>query len=495
MGLASKIRSRVSPATLAAVLGAACVGVGVLVAIFSGFRHSTRREFPARAETLLERFAAVPLGAEAYEDLFRYFLTGFLSYRQPQGALASYPGLPSTHGERVDAMEGFTRFAPLAAAWLHSGRSSEVVLADGRTLDLVEILRRGLMVGTDPASAEYWGEVGDYDQRMVEAADVALTLWLTRAVIWDRLSRQEREQIAGWLSTALTRAVPDNNWHLFPTFVSLVLHDLGVPVDLTSARRHYARLKTFYRGEGWFSDGPGKVYDYYNAWEIHYHLYWMSRVSPAWDAAFIASSRRAFLQSYKHFIGRNGIPIRGRSVCYRMAAAAPLVFDYASESPSIKAGEARRALDLTWSYFVGRGAVREGTATQGYCGPDERLLDNYSGPASCLWSLRSLIPAFAIPARDPFWTAPAGLLPIDRRDYRLRVETLGWTIVGDARSGSTTLIADDSLPDSLTYLRSAGTWTQLKSLITRRPNRPRNRMAKYRRGTYSSEPPFCGCRP
>jgi hypothetical protein len=493
MGLPTRVRSRVSPATLASVLGAACVGLTALVAIFSGFRHSTSGEFPARAETILERFAAGPVGAEAYEDLFRYFLTGFLSYRQPQGALASYPGLPSNHGERVDAMEGFTRFAPMAAAWLHSGRSSQVDLADGRTLDLVEILRRGLTVGTDAGSAEYWGEVGHYDQRIVEAADVALTIWLTRDILWKRLKQSEQEQIERWLALAATRNVPDNNWHLFPTFVSLVLHELGVSVDLAPARQHYERLKTFYRGEGWFSDGPGNVYDYYNAWAIHYHLYWISRVSPDWDAAFIASARREFLKSYKHLVGRSGVPMRGRSVCYRMATPAPLVFDYASGSGATKPGEARRALDLTWAYFIRRGAVREGSVTQGYCGPDERLLDNYSGPASCLWSLRSLIPAFAIPARDRFWAGRPDSLPIDRTSYRLRVNPVGWTIAGDARTGITSLTADDSLPDSLIQLRSTGGWAAFKARVSGRPNRARNKMAKYQAGTYYSEPPFCGC--
>jgi hypothetical protein len=390
-------------------------------------------------------------------------------------------------------MEGFSRFAPLAAAWLESGRPNRVELTGGRTVDLAALIRRGLLNGTDAKSPGYWGPILDYNQRIVEAADVALILWLTRDLIWKRLDESERDQIHRWLSTARIRAVPDNNWHLFPTFVPLVLRELGRPVDLAAAREHYARLKTFYQGEGWFSDGPGRVYDYYNAWSIHYHLYWISRVDPTWDPKFIAASRSEFLKSYKYLIGRSGVPIRGRSICYRMAAPAPLVFDYAGGRRSTSAGEARRALDLTWTYFIRRNAVREGTVTQGYCAPDERLLDNYSGPASCLWSLRSLIPAFALPAGDPFWAGKAGTLPIDRGSYSLRVESVGWTISGDARTGVTTLTADDSLPDSMTDLRSAGPWIELKALLTRRPHRPLNRPAKYERGTYHSEPAFCGC--
>ncbi len=461
-----------------------------MFAAFSFSRAPAR--FPPERESLLEPFVTGIPTSEAYESLFRYFLSGFLTYRAPQGQAAYYRGLPSHHGQRVDAMEGFTRFVPLAAAWLHSGRRARIRLAD-TTVDLVSLIRGGLLVGTDPGSPEYWGSIKDLDQRTVEAADVALTLWLTRDSIWDRLSPSARGRIGRWLSDGLVREGPDNNWHLFPTFVSLVLRELGQPVDLSPALRHYARLKTFYVGDGWFSDGPGRVYDYYNAWGIHYQLYWINQVNPAWDPEFIASSRREFLGSYKYLIGRGGVPIRGRSICYRMATPAPLIFDYASASSSTRAGEARRALDLTWTYFIRRGAVREGTVTQGYCGPDVRVLEDYSGPASCLWSLRSLIPAFAIPAHDSFWKGAADSLPIDRRSYRLRVNSIGWTIAGDAETGTTMLTADDSLPDSLTHLQSQRRWTELKALLIGRPNRPRNETAKYDGGTYHSEPPFCGC--
>ena len=449
--------------------------------------------FPTSAEVLLRPFTTDNPGPEAYEGLFRYFLNGFVAYRDQLGASAHYPGLPSNHGKAIDAMEGFTRFSPLAAAWLHSGRAARVELEGGATVDLLELIRRGLIAGTDPTSPAYWGEVTDHDQRWCEASDIALVLWLTRSLVWDRLPPHQQQQIGRWLSTGLTRKVADNNWHLFSTFVPLVLSDLGVRVDTAAAAKHYARFKTFYRGQGWFSDGPEEVYDYYNAWGIHYQLYWISRIRPTWDAAFIASSRRAFLTTYKFLLARNGLAIRGRSVCYRMAAPVPLLIDYVSSSPSTAAGEARRALDLTWTFFIRQGAVRQGTVTQGYCGPDERVLDNYSGPASCLWSLRSLVAAFEIPDQDRFWTAPQSRLPIDRHNYRLRVDPIGWTIIGDARTGTTSIVDDDSLPDAATELVSPDIWSELKTLLTQRPHRPRNQNAKYHRGTYYSEPPFCDC--
>ena len=454
-------------------------------------RHS---EFPTGTEALLEPFRADDPDSGAYRALFSYFLSGFLTYRDSLGASARYPGLPSNHGAAIDAMEGFTRFAPLVAAWLHSGRPTRVQLADGQTVDLLGLIRQGIVTGTDPESPAYWGQVTDFDQRWCEASDVALVIWLTRNLIWDRLSPWRKHQIERWLSTGLTRKVTDNNWQLFSTFVPLVLRALGTPADTIMAAQHYQRFKAFYSGDGWFSDGPGHVYDYYNAWAMHYQLYWISQVNPGWDSAFIASSRRDFLASYRFLFARNGLPIEGRSVCYRMAAPAPLALDYASSSPSTSASDARRALDLTWTFFIRRGAIRRGSVTQGYCGADPRILDSYSGPASCLWSLRSLVAAFAIPPRDPFWAPPKHHLPIDGQSYRIRIAAVRWTILGDVRSGTTTIIEDDSLPDASTQVRSPGAWATFKTLLTHRAHRPGNLNAKYRRGTYSSEPVFCDCR-
>lgn len=55
-------------------------------------------------------------------------------------------------------------------------------------VDLVEVLRAGVLAGTDREGDAYWGDLRDYNQRTVEAADVARILWMTRERIWDRLT-------------------------------------------------------------------------------------------------------------------------------------------------------------------------------------------------------------------------------------------------------------------------------------------------------------------
>ena len=88
------------------------------------------------------------------------------------------------------------------------------------------MLKRGILAGVDPQSSGYWGDVRDKDQRVVEAADIARVLWLTRSQLWDTLSKHERDLIARWLLGAGTAATARNNWILFPVIVDLVLEKL-----------------------------------------------------------------------------------------------------------------------------------------------------------------------------------------------------------------------------------------------------------------------------
>ena len=183
----------------------------------------------------------------------------------------------------------------------------------------------------------------------------------------------------------------------------------------------------------------------------------------------------------------------GRSICYRMAAPAPLIIGEQTDPDEVPPSEARRALDATWSYFVKRGAVEHGNVSQGYCGSDPRILDNYSGPASCLWALRSLIVAYYMPPDSTFWTASHGYLPVERSSYEIHVPTIGWTITGNKESGTIVLKKPGEAAGSEMPMSEYGAVRQLATALLWRPFRPDNSRAKYDLDSYSSAAPFCGC--
>jgi hypothetical protein len=78
------------------------------------------------------------------------------------------------------------------------------------------MLRVGILNGVDPHSSEYWGDIRDGDQRIVEAADIARILWLSRSRIWAHLDVRQRQRITTRLLSAAQRKTSLNNWMLFP---------------------------------------------------------------------------------------------------------------------------------------------------------------------------------------------------------------------------------------------------------------------------------------
>jgi hypothetical protein len=429
---------------------------------------------------------------EKYDFLFSYFITGFLLYRGNCFSLVSYPGAPSQYGPPIDSMEGFTRMLPIICSWLSSGREKIIENLNGRKVDLEKIVKDGLMAGTDPDSPGYWGDISDRDQRICEAADLALSIWLVRDSLWLDIRSDQRKKIIDWLLCVNGKKVWDNNWHLFPVMINEVTAALGYEQDAAGVQAHYSRFKSFNKGDGWFSDGPKNVYDYYNAWAMYYTLFWVDRVNPEFDQDFIRESLRKFLKYYVYLLSPQGIPILGRSICYRMAASVPLIAGHIQDPASVDAGLARRALDSLWSYFISKGAVAQGNVTQGYYKKDLRFLDNYSGPGSSLWALRSLVLAFFCPEDSPLWTATPNPLPIEIADYCITIPSIGWTVTG-FKETQEIIIDTGRLGRSHGGIKNYTVFHKIAGFLARRPFRPKNELVKYQSARYSSKEPFCGC--
>jgi hypothetical protein len=425
-----------------------------------------------------------------YSDLFLYLVSGMLYYSASDHAHVYYPGASSVHRAEIDAMEGFCRILPMICAWIRSGRPSIVEDFTGREVDLIQVTKTGLLAGTNPKSKGYWGAVGDRDQRIVEAADVALSIWLLREHLWPKLSSDEREMILNWLSLVDGKETFDNNWHLFPVIVSEVLASFGYSCDRSLSNQHYSRFKSFYLGNGWFSDGPNGVIDYYNAWGIHYALFWIDLINPKLDHDFIESSINDFAKNYKYFFSTDGIPMIGRSVCYRMATPAPLIAAAIKKSENVSPGLARRALDCVWKYFIEKGALHRGTITQGYWRKNLALLDNYSGPGSSLWSCRSLVLAFYNPPESDFWMAPLERLPIEEEDYDLYIPEIGWRITGhkNTREVQMTKLSNAEVSSKAIGKLSYLNWFLV--FVLGLPYRSEKRFPRYEARTYSSLHPF-----
>lgn len=435
------------------------------------------------------------LGRAPYDAAGGYLLEGFLSYRTGLPSLVSYPGEPSWNGRHMDEFEAYARILPFAAAWLAAGGEDGIATAAG-TVSLTAALRDGLIAGTDPDDPGYWGEPGRFDQRVVEAADVALGVWLARDRLWPMLDPTQQGRVLAWLRAAANAEVFPGMWQLFPVLVERVADALGgsSPQLSERARTGYERFLTLYRGDGWYFDMP-KGFDYYNAWGIHYALFWIDQVDPDWDSKRIRERLVEFASFFRHLFGPQGVPIMGRSLCYRLAVPAPLVAASLVAPAEIAPGEAMRALDATWSYYVGRGALEQGRITQGICGDDLALLDGYSGPASCLWSLRSLVVAYYAQARQPMFDIARQPLPVEQGDFSVSAAAPGWTVEGSKADGQVRLRLAANAGNQPAPLRAPGLRNRLQQWLVQAPRRPDNTAALYLRPEYTTAEPVSACRP
>jgi hypothetical protein len=335
----------------------------------------------------------------------------------PRGALLNLPGRPSHNGERCDGLEGYARTF-LAAAFR---------VADGTDpLGWIERYAAGLEAGTATPGrddAESWpviGDVGAQGQPMVESASVALGLRVTRPWLWDQLDPHVQDRVEGWLRGAFRHVPAPNNWYLFPFTVAGFLESVGRGDAETARARERALelLETWYRGEGWYSDGDGRAFDHYNGWALH--LY------PVLDSYLAGTDSphrerlREHLESYTAMFGADGAPIHfGRSLTYRFAAASAVALGAVTGDTPLSHGQSRSLIGSTLRYFLDRGAIGpNGLLSLGWHGPHEATLQSYSGPASPYWASKAFVCLLA-PADHPLWTE-AGSLPDEDRVLALR---------------------------------------------------------------------------
>ena len=97
------------------------------------------------------------------------------------------------------------------------------------------LLAKGIANGTDPAHPDYWGDVRQKDQRLVELAALGFALRLAPQHLWEPLSDAQKDNVRRYLLTARERNYADNNWKFFRVMVDMALA-AGV-VDLEGLRR------------------------------------------------------------------------------------------------------------------------------------------------------------------------------------------------------------------------------------------------------------------
>ncbi|TQV90606.1 hypothetical protein IF1G_10758 [Cordyceps javanica] len=335
-------------------------------------------------------------------------------------------------------LEGYARplwvVATLLAAQKHDAREDYTA-----SESLLDHWVKGLQNGVDPSHQDYWGPIGDWDQRMVEAEVISFALLSAPEVFYEPLDKAAKVNLKAWLHGLNGKIMPENNWRWFRVFSNLALikvcgEDRGqywplITEDLNT-------LDKFYLGDGWSSDGiwrpptseadeegigedaaRGRHADYYSgSFAIQFSQILYSKFALDLDperCEIFKQRAHQFIQSFWAYFDTDGSAIPfGRSLCYKFAMGAfYAAFAYGGlcdDSSSFASHGAVKGMLLRhlrwWARHSDNSFWPDGTLNIGYLYPNMYMSENYNSPQSPYWALKSLI-VISLAEGDPFWTA------------------------------------------------------------------------------------------
>jgi len=275
--------------------------------------------------------------------------------------------------------------------------------------------------GTNPAGNNYWGEMDNYDQYIVESAALALTLLLHKDYFWEQIPKKNQQYLIDWLSQALTKRIPKNNWTFFKVLIRVALYRCGVSLDKEELEKELELIDSMYIGDGWYVDGKTTQRDYYVPFAFHYYGLIYSTVmreeDPEWSKRFIDRAVR-FAQDFVYYFDEAGEALPyGRSQTYRFAQGAffsALVF---ADVEAIPWGEVKMLLSKHLSSWMNHDIFTfDGRLSIGYHYGNLVMAEGYNAPGSPYWALKTFL-LLAAKENHPFWSAEPA--PIQRENKKL----------------------------------------------------------------------------
>lgn len=188
----------------------------------------------------------------------RSLLRPLTQYFSKENARIRLPVASGAHFDEVAAdLEGYAR--PL---WAVAALLEGIKAGDGDeapvTQSLVAPWIEGLRHGVDPSHEGYWGPVGDWDQRMVEAEIISFALLTAPEAFYEPLANQDKVNLETWLKGLNGKIMPENNWRWFRVLSNLALIKVcGVDKEAlwSYIEKDLETLESFYMADGWSSDG------------------------------------------------------------------------------------------------------------------------------------------------------------------------------------------------------------------------------------------------
>ncbi len=252
-------------------------------------------------------------------------------------------------------------------------------------------------------------------QPIVDAAFLAHALLRAPKHLWEALPAEDQKNLVLKMKQTRTRKPFVSNWLLFSAMIECFLKAAGeewdrMRVDM-ALRMHF----TWYKGDGFYGDGPEFHMDYYNSYVIHPMMVDVLRCvrgeDPEWDRMLPLAEKYAgrYASFQERLIMPDGAwPVLGRSSAYRYGCFHILAQAALEKLPGLVPQPAQIRCAMTAvlqrvDAFANHD--RNGFLTIGVCGPQPDMGENYISTGSLYLCLCLFLPLGLSP-EDPFWKDP-----------------------------------------------------------------------------------------
>jgi hypothetical protein len=313
---------------------------------------------------------------------------------------------------KVTYLEAVGRTYAGIAPWLAlpDDNSSEGVARKKMRLAAIE----GLNKCFTPGSPDALNFATDH-QPIVDAAYLAQTFLRAPKALWEPLEDITKQRIIAAFKSLRNRKPFKSNWLLFGSITEAFLLNINEQYDNDRLNEGPRQLREWYKGDGWYGDGPNLAFDYYNSFVIHPMMVDTLAVmankniveQKLYDQALKRMQR--FSIGQERMISPEGtFPPIGRSITYRTGAFQALSQIALMEKlpTSIKPAQVRCALTKVKQNMYGTiGTFDKNDWLQlGFCGHQPAIADYYTSTGSLYMATLSFLP-LGLPANHEFWVA------------------------------------------------------------------------------------------
>lgn len=344
------------------------------------------------------------------DPLLNHMSKGELKQHMPVETIS---GAVNPSNARTTHLEALGRLLVGMSSWLELGpdKTEEGQLREKYIRLMIESINQGF----DPKSPDYLNFTVTR-QPLVDAAFFCQGLLQSPKQIWGNLPPRTKQNVLNALQDIRKIEPVESNWLLFSAMVEAALLELTGECNPQPIEYAICRFKEWYKGDGWYGDGPNLHMDYYNSFVIHPMLLEILVVMQKHglgESDFYKQEQQRFsryAEQQERMIAPDGsYPVLGRSIAYRFGtfhvlsqAALKDLLPSSITKPQVRCG---LTAVIKKHMSVQGNFDKQGWLTLGFAGHQPQVAERYISTGS-LYLCSIAFVALGLPATDEFWSTP-----------------------------------------------------------------------------------------